>query len=115
MMNEVKRGEIYWVNWNPSRGSEQTGRRPALVIQNNTGNLVSPTVIIAACTTVIGKSYRFMVPVSMKESGLSKDTIINLSHIMTIDKNRLEGKCGELNKEKMLIVNEAIKISLGLE
>jgi Growth inhibitor len=114
-MAEVKRGEIYWINWHPARGSEQSGRRPALVIQNDTGNSLSPTIIVAACTTAVGKFYPFLVPISMKESGLPKDTIINLSHIMTIDKDRLEGKCGELTKEKMLNVDKAIKVSLGLE
>jgi mRNA interferase MazF len=115
IMTEVKRGEIYWLNWNPARGSEQSGRRPALIIQNDIGNRTSPTVIVAACTTAISKGYPFVVPVSIKESGLSKDSIINLSHIMTIDKSRLESKCGELNKEKMSVVDIAIKISLGLE
>ena len=113
-MNEVKRGEIYWINWHPARGSEQSGRRPALVIQNDNGNRTSPTIIVAACTTTAGKLYPFLVPVSAQESGLPKDTIINLAHIMTVDKNRLEGKCGELSKEKMLAVNEAIEVSLGL-
>ncbi|MGP8081207.1 MAG: type II toxin-antitoxin system PemK/MazF family toxin [Dehalococcoidales bacterium] len=113
-MNEVKRGEIYWINWHPARGSEQSGRRPALVIQNDNGNRTSPTVIVAACTTTAGKYYPFLVPVSAEESGLPKDTIINLAHIMTIDKNRLEDKCGELNQEKMDKVDIAIKMSLGL-
>ena len=114
-MNEVKRGEIYWINWLPARGSEQSGRRPALIIQNDNGNRTSPTVIVAACTTTTGKYYPFLVPVSAEESGLPKDTIINLAHIMTIDKNRVEGKCGELNQAKMDKVDVAIKMSLGIK
>ena len=114
IMLEIKRGEIYWINWHPARGSEQTGRRPALVIQNDTGNLVSSTVIVAACTTSNGKHYPFLVPILKAESGLPKDTIINLSQILTIDKTRLDGKCGELNRAKMYQVDIAIKKSLDL-
>ncbi|MDP2918663.1 MAG: type II toxin-antitoxin system PemK/MazF family toxin [Dehalococcoidia bacterium] len=114
-MNEIKRGEIYWVSWNPARGSEQSGHRPALVIQNDTGNRTSPTTIVAAVTTSSGKSYPFMVPVSLKESRLPKDSVINLSQIVTVDKGRLGARCGVLGHEKMAEVDKAIKVSLGLE
>jgi mRNA interferase MazF len=113
-MLEVKRGELYWLNWNPARGSEQSGRRPALVVQNDLGNRSSPTVIVAACTTAPVRPYPFLVPVMIEESGLPKDSVINLSHIVTVDKSRLESKCGELTKEKMVQVDIAIKKSLGL-
>ena len=114
MAREIKRGEIYWVNWNPARGSEQSGLRPALVIQNDTGNLYSPTTIVAALTTAINKPYPFTVKVTAKESGLPKDSTVNLAVIMTIDKTRLAEKCGELSEAKMGEVNEAIKVSLGM-
>jgi mRNA interferase MazF len=111
---EIKRGEIYWVDWNPSRGSEQNGLRPALVIQNDIGNKYSPTTIIAAITTAIGKSYPFLVSIKGQESGLPKDSTVNLATILTVDKTRLMSKTGELNKSKMAEVDEAIKSSLGL-
>jgi mRNA interferase MazF len=114
MPQEIKRGHIYWVDWNPGRGNEQTGLRPALVIQNDVGNQYSPTTIVAALTTAIEKSYPFLAKVSAKESGLPKDSTINLSAILTIDKTRLTQKCGELSKSKMSEVDEAIKASLGL-
>jgi mRNA interferase MazF len=114
MAREIKRGEIYWVNWNPARGSEQSGLRPALVIQNDTGNQHSPTTIIAALTTAITKPYPFTVKVAAKESGLPKESMVNLAVIMTIDKARLTEKCGELSEAKMNEVNEAIKVSLGM-
>jgi len=114
MPEEIKRGEIYWVDWNPSRGSEQSGLRPALVIQNDVGNKYSPTTIIATLTTATGKPYPFTVKVTAKESGLPKDSTVNLAVIMTIDKTRLKDKCGELNEDKMQEVNEAIKASLGM-
>ncbi len=111
---EIRRGEIYWINWNPARGSEQSGLRPALVIQNDIGNRFSPTTIVAALTTAIEKSYPFLVRVTANESGLPRDGTVNLSAIMTVDKTRLAGKCGELDEARMSQVNEAIKASLEL-
>ena len=114
MPKEIKRREIYWVDWYPGRGSEQSGLRPALVIQNDIGNKFSPTTIVAALTTAIEKPYPFLVRVTAKESGLPKDSTVNLAVIMTIGKTRLTGKCGELGEGKMTEVDEAIKASLGL-
>jgi mRNA interferase MazF len=114
MPRGIKRGEIYWVNWQPGRGSEQRGVRPALIIQNDIGNSVSQTTIVAACTTALSKPYPFTVNVTREESGLPKDCTINLSAILTIDKARLSEKCGELNMEKMAEVNSALKRSLAL-
>jgi mRNA interferase MazF len=114
MPKDIKRGEIYWIDWNPGRGSEQSGLRPALVIQNDIGNKFSPTTVVAALTTAIEKRYPFLVKVTAKESGLPKDSTVNLAVILTIDKTRLTTKCGELSKGKMTEVNEAIKASLGL-
>ena len=109
-----KRGEIYWVDWNPARGSEQSGLRPALVIQNDVGNKYSPNTIVASLTSATVKPYPFTVKVTTKESGLPKDSIIDLAMIMTVDKTRLTSRCGELSEAKMSEVNEAIKTSLGL-
>ena len=114
MPEDIKRGEIYWVDWNPGRGSEQSGLRPALVIQNDIGNRYSPTTIVAALTTAVEKQYPFLVKITARESGLPKDSTVNLAAIMTIDKTRLTEKCGELSEAKMNEVSEAIKVSLGL-
>ena len=114
MPRDIKRGEIYWVDWNPGRGSEQSGLRPALVIQNDIGNRYSPTTIVAALTTASEKAYPFLVKVTAKESGLSKDSTVNLAVIMTVDRTRLMDRCGELGEAKVAEVNEAIKASLGL-
>jgi len=114
MPGEVRRGDIYWIDWNPGRGSEQRGLRPALVIQNDIGNKYSTTTIVAALTTAVEKPYPFLVRVTAKESRLPKDSTVNLAVILTIDKARLGDKCGELNEAKMVEVDEAIKASLGL-
>ena len=112
---EIKRGEIYWLDWSPGRGHEQKGLRPALVIQNDTGNTFSPTTIVAALSTSIGKPYPFQVLCRAKESGLPKDSVIDLAIIMTVDKARLIEKAGGLGQDKMREVDAAIKASLGLE
>lgn len=114
MPEDIKRGEIFLVDWNPGRGSEQSGLRPALVIQNDIGNRFSPTTIVAALTTAIEKPYPFLVKVTARESGLPKDSTVNLAVILTVDKARLTSKCGELSEARMSRVNEAIKTSLGL-
>lgn len=113
MFTECRRGELYLVNWNPGRGSEQAGMRPALIIQNDIGNKHSLTTIVAACSTARAKAYPFMVGITAKESGLAKDSSINLSQIVTIDKQRLEIKLGELSPGKMSAIDVAIKHSLG--
>ncbi len=114
MPRDVKRGEIYWVDWSPGRGSEQTGVRPALIIQNNTGNRVSPTTIVASMSTAPEKPFPFLVRVTAKESGLRQYGAVNLAQILTIDKTCLGDKCGQLSSQKMLEVDEAIKVSLGI-
>jgi len=114
MEDEIKRGEIYWLNWNPPRGSEQSGIRPALIIQNDIGNTHSPTTIVAAITSAYEKRYPFLVNISSEESGLPKDSTVNLAAIMTIDKTRLTDKCGELSQTKMIEIDMAIKESLAI-
>ncbi len=115
MPAEVKRGEIYWVDWSPRRGSEQGGIRPALVIQNDVGNRLSPNTIVASITTAPNKTYPFMVRCTPEESGLERESVIDLASIMTVDKLRLGQKCGQLNEAKMEEVNRAIRVSLDLE
>ncbi|TET65333.1 MAG: type II toxin-antitoxin system PemK/MazF family toxin [Candidatus Aminicenantes bacterium] len=109
-----KRGEIWLVNWNPGRGSEQIGKRPALVIQNDTGNEKSPTTIVAAISRSI-KLFPMNVRIEPQESGLNFLSIVKTSQILTIDKQRLEKKLGRLNYQKMQQVDQAIKLSLDLD
>lgn len=111
----VKRGEIYWVFFGNTVGSEQNGRRPALIIQNNPGNEFSPTTIVAALTT---KSFLKFFPTNVNvprmAAGLKFDSTIMLSQIQTIDQTRLQKKIGQLPHSFMAKVDSAIKLSLGL-
>lgn len=114
MPESIKRGEIYWVDWGRGKGSEQSGMRPALIIQNDIGNKSSPNTIIASLTAAPNKPYPFLVKFTAHESGLNKDGAVDLASIMTTSKTRLGDKCGQLIGQKMLEVDRAIKISLGL-
>ncbi|MDD3656688.1 MAG: type II toxin-antitoxin system PemK/MazF family toxin [Atribacterota bacterium] len=108
-----KRGEIWLVNWNPSRGSEQAGIWPALIIQNNIGNKNAATAIVAAISSSV-KLYPINVIIETNESGLKETSIVKTSQILTVSKLRLEKKLGKLSKEKMEQVDKALKFSLGL-
>lgn len=111
----VKRGDIFYADLSPVVGSEQGGTRPVLVVQNDVGNKFSPTVIISAITSKINKAkLPTHIEISAEEYGLSKDSVILLEQIRTIDKKRLREKIGRLDDELMENVNEAISVSLGL-
>ena len=109
----VKRGELYYADLSPVVASEQGGIRPVLVVQNDTGNKYSPTVIAAAVTSKIHKA-RLPTHIELPQAfGLQKDSVILLEQIRTIDKRRLMSRIGELSAATMSKVNRAILISLG--
>lgn len=111
----VKRGELYYADLSPVVGSEQGGVRPVLVIQNDIGNKYSPTIIAAAITSKLNKAkLPTHIELSSKEYGLEKDSVVLLEQIRTIDKTRLKDKIGELSESKMIQVNKAMMISLGV-
>ncbi len=114
-MISVKRGEIYYADLSPVVGSEQGGIRPVLIIQNDVGNRCSPTVIAAAITSRSGKAKlptHISVPAS--GSGLTKDSVILLEQVRTIDKRRLKECMGTVPPELMKQVDYALQISFGL-
>ena len=111
----VKRGDIYYADLSPVVGSEQGGTRPVLIVQNDTGNRHSPTVIAAAITSQTGKArLPTHINIAGGSVGLSKDSVILLEQIRTIDKRRLREHMGRLDDEHMLMVNDAIAVSFGL-
>lgn len=113
-MEMVKRGEIYYADLSPVVGSEQGGVRPVLIVQNNVGNKYSPTIIAAAVTSQLDKAkLPTHIALSAVESGLTKDSVVLLEQIRTLDKKRLKEKIGELPINTMSRVNEALLISLG--
>jgi len=112
----VKRGEIYYADLSPVVGSEQGGVRPVLIVQNDVGNKFSPTVIAAAITSQKEKS-RLPTHIGLPsvDCGLSRDSVVLLEQIRTIDKKRLKERMGLLDETSMDEINKALSISFGLE
>lgn len=112
---EVNRGDIFYADLSPVVGSEQGGVRPVLVVQNDVGNKYSPTVIIAAITSRLTKAkLPTHIELNKYNSNLTKDSVVLLEQLRTLDKMRLKEKICSLGKSDMLKVDIAIMISLGL-
>lgn len=111
----VKRGEIYYADLSPVVGSEQGGLRPVLIVQNDVGNRHSPTVIAAAITSQKEKAHLpTHIAVQAETCGLTKDSIVLLEQIRTIDKRRLKDRMGSLDSPAMNRVDQALQVSFGL-
>ena len=112
----VKRGDIYYADLRPVMGSEQGGIRPVLIIQNDIGNRHSPTVIAAAITSQLNKTrLPTHIEVNASDYGLTKNSIVLLEQVRTLDKRRLKEKMGHLDTGSMNRVNQALSVSFGLE
>jgi len=115
-MSTVKRGDIFYADLSPVVGSEQGGMRPVLIVQNDTGNRHSPTVIAAAITSQVGKArLPTHIELSDKSCGLNRNSVILLEQIRTIDKSRLKERMGAVPEPVMNAVDSAIAVSFGLE
>jgi mRNA interferase MazF len=113
--NEIKRGDIYYADLSPVVGSEQGGMRPVLIVQNDVGNKHSPTVIAAAITSQINKArLPTHIELSANSYGLTKDSVILLEQIRTIDKRRLREKMGNIDTSLMSRIDTAIAVSFGI-
>ena len=124
----VRRGEVYWVEFDSVKGSEQGGLRPALVVQNDVGNPSGPTTIVAAFTrTVPPRPYPFVVVIDPMESGLPERSVINCSQLGTIQQSGQESRLrpsrgdteprsiGTLSSAKVQEVDRALTYSLGVK
>jgi len=111
----VRRGDIYFADLSPVVGSEQGGVRPVLIVQNNVGNRYSPTVIAAAITSQINKArLPTHIELSGQTFGLTKDSVVLLEQVRTLDKKRLKERMGELDRSSMNQVDSALSVSFGL-
>ncbi len=111
----IRRGDIYYADLRPVVGSEQGGIRPVLVIQNDTGNRHSPTVIVAAITSKMNKAkLPTHVELSARQCQIVRDSVILLEQLRTIDKQRLKDKVCHLDDSILARVNEALRVSLEL-
>lgn len=111
----IRRGDIYYADLRPVVGSEQGGIRPVLIIQNDVGNLHSPTVICAAITSKMNKAkLPTHVALDSGKYDLMKDSVILLEQLRTIDKTRLKDKVCHLDNQALFEVDKALEISLEL-
>ena len=111
----MKRGDIYRADLDPVIGSEQGGVRPVLIIQNDTGNLHSPTVIVAAITGRRKKPHMPVhVPISAIESGLAMDSVVLTEQVRTLEKSRLGRHIGTLDPASMQRIDRALQISMDI-
>lgn len=115
MDSSVKRGDIFYADLSPVVGSEQGGTRPVLIVQNDMGNKHSPTVIAAAITSQMNKA-RLPTHIELigPTVGLTKNSVVLLEQIRTIDKKRLREHMGRLDQNMMQKVDDAIAVSFGL-
>ena len=113
---EVHRGEVFYADLSPVVGSEQGGVRPVLIIQNDVGNRHSPTVIAAAITSQTGKAkLPTHIDLPVKEScGLSRDSVVVLEQVRTLDKKRLRERMAHVEEHVMNKVDTGIAVSFGL-
>ena len=111
----IKRGDIFYADLRPVIGSEQGGIRPVLIIQNDTGNKHSPTVIVAAITSKMNKAkLPTHIELDAKKCDIVKDSVILLEQLRTIDKKRLKDKVCHIDENIIQKVNKALLISLEL-
>ena len=111
----IKRGEIYYADLSPVVGSEQGGVRPVLIVQNDVGNKFSPTIIAAAITSQQDKAkLPTHINLPCGTTGLSKDSVVLLEQVRTLDKKRLKERMGKLDEPSMSQIDRALSISFGL-
>ena len=111
----MKRGDIFYADLSPVVGSEQGGVRPVLIVQNDTGNRHSPTVIAAAITSQTGKArLPTHISVAPLSCGLPKESVILLEQVRTLNRYTYREKMGRLDEKVMHQVDAAIAVSFGL-
>jgi len=111
----MKRGEIWFADLSPTRGSEIAKCRPVLIVSNDANNRASSTITVLPITSNVTRVYPFEVFLASTECGLPKDSKIQAQQIRTIAKERITGNSiGKLDKEKSREVDAAIRLHLGV-
>lgn len=110
----VHRGDVFYADMGVNVGSEQNGMRPVLVLQNDVGNEHSPTIIVAVLTSKVKKMYMPTHVYVGARFGLTEESVVLTEQLSTIDRRRLRGYVGSVDRPTMKKVEQAIQISLGL-
>jgi len=113
---DVSRGDLWWIDWSPGRGSEQTGRRPALIIQTDAANRNPryPNTIVVTVSSK-GRDVPFHIPLqTTHESGLASRSFAKCEQVLTISKDRLDSRLGNASQDELQQVEAALRLILGL-
>lgn len=113
--HDFHRGEVYYADLDPVIGHEQGGIRPVLVIQNDTGNYHSPTIIVIAVTRRTFKRPKQPTHVVLDDAQGLAPSLFMSEVVRIIDKRRVQSYVGRLTKEQMRRVNAALLVSVGLD
>jgi mRNA interferase MazF len=113
---DIRRGELYWLDWSPARGSEQSGRRPALIIGSDAANQNGryPLTIVVAISTTQRNVLTHVTIEPDTENGLHSRSSIKCEQVMTVSKDRLLTRIGRLVAADLARVEVALKRALGL-
>ena len=113
---DLSRGDLWWVDWSPGRGSEQLGRRPALIVQTDAANHNPryPNTVVVTISTK-GRDVPFHVPLqATQHSGLATPSLVKCEQVLTISKERLESRLGAVSERELAEVDEAMRLVLDL-
>lgn len=113
----IRNGSIYWVDFSPSKGSEPSGRRPGLVIQNNLLNdsKLNTVIMLAITSTLKFGELPGNVVLRKGEANLPKRCVVNVTQIKSVDKNSLQEKIGTLSAERLAEVHQGVKLIMDFE
>jgi len=115
MKRRIKRGDMFYADLNLGVGSEQSGYRPVVIIQNDAGNKHSQTVIAAVITSRTTHKAKLPTHCHIKaQQGLGRDSLVLLEQIRTIDKERLKEYLGTLDSDSMSKIDRALAVSVAL-
>lgn len=117
MEQEITRGDIFYADLSGAIGSEQNGKRPVIIIQNDIGNKYSPTTIVLPLTKTLHRKTRLPTHIDLKTLDCIKyNSTILIEQIRTIDKTRIDEKIGHIEDENiMMMINKRIEIALGIK
>jgi mRNA interferase MazF len=114
MTNQIKRGEVWLANLNPTQGSEQSGIRPIVIFQNDIVSQFSTTIITIPLTTNQRRALiPICVPIKQGEGGLIQDSVALCFQMRVLDKSRLIRKLGQLSHEIITQLEEVVLLTLG--
>lgn len=113
----IRRGELYWLDWSPSRGSESAGVRPALIIQRDAGNQ-APSYPNTVVVSVSSQGHEIPLHVRLRptrENGLKNVSWVKCEQLFTVSKDRLRERLGRVTQAELWDIERAIALNLDLQ